>query len=603
MNIGQILRGMMGDMQAADPKTLELRIGQIVTGVVLQMLGEQDALVKIGDVQVRAKLEAPLTQGQVTMLQVQPETTGSQIVLKPLQSAAPITENTVSALLRDFGLKATATNRQLVQLLHKEGIPLQQEQVRAFADLAKAAPASVVQENWQQASIIAIRKGLPLSRETVQALHQVMFGKPPMALLQDLKSQIARYMPSGHGNEPLSVSAGEKGGIPALLLQQVQETVNRLQTSANPIEWGQPAAFKEAKVGFQQSLQRAVMPQQLSSGGQQTNIVTEEVNNSNKVNNEAVKTHSTQSSHSTQSASLQGEKGNLPVVRMPNTLGSSLPVLEEKLVNGTKQPIIDRPLPEQAALSTESKPEPPTRATISNPRDAGGILEILKTLGLDYEHNILTALNKTKNSLPSMQPETLVSASTLDSELKNMDNFKAMLLQISESDAVPPVMKETAQQLIQQLTGQQLFMMSDRTQLFSHVTLFLPLQFSSGEQAAVIHIQSRKGKRGGLDAQNCRLLFDLHMKSLGETIVDVQVVKRMVSLQIHNDHPQISALLNSAKEEISASLNKVGYQLITMKTVPFPQVQSADPNRGQGANALHTAAYSPKPYKGVDMRI
>ena len=61
---------------------LELKVGQIVKGVVLQLLSDQEALVNIGGTQVRAKLETPLKQGDVTMLQVQPESNGGQILLE-----------------------------------------------------------------------------------------------------------------------------------------------------------------------------------------------------------------------------------------------------------------------------------------------------------------------------------------------------------------------------------------------------------------------------------------------------------------------------------------------------------------------------------------
>ena len=85
MNISGLIRSLVGDLTASDSKVLELKVGQIVKGVVLQLLSDQEALLNIGGTQVRAKLETPLKQGDVTMLQVQPESNGGQIMLNRLQ--------------------------------------------------------------------------------------------------------------------------------------------------------------------------------------------------------------------------------------------------------------------------------------------------------------------------------------------------------------------------------------------------------------------------------------------------------------------------------------------------------------------------------------
>ncbi|MBW7462294.1 hypothetical protein K0U00_50405, partial [Paenibacillus sepulcri] len=109
---------------------------------------------------------------------------------------------------------------------------------------------------------------------------------------------------------------------------------------------------------------------------------------------------------------------------------------------------------------------------------------------------------------------------------------------------VPQALKDTAQQLVQHITGQQLLLTPERTaSLFSHVTLFIPMQGQDGSQTASVHIQTRRGRKGELDAENCRLLFDLRMNTLGETVVDVQVVNKIVSLNLWNDHPAIAELL------------------------------------------------------------
>ncbi|WJH33250.1 hypothetical protein N6H14_24460 [Paenibacillus sp. CC-CFT747] len=92
MNIGQLLRSMIGEGQPAEPKTLELKAGQVVKGMVLRLLAEQQAMVSIDGVTVKARLEAPLKAGEATWLQVQPSPDGGPLVLSPAANGNAIVE-------------------------------------------------------------------------------------------------------------------------------------------------------------------------------------------------------------------------------------------------------------------------------------------------------------------------------------------------------------------------------------------------------------------------------------------------------------------------------------------------------------------------------
>jgi hypothetical protein len=184
--------------------------------------------------------------------------------------------------------------------------------------------------------------------------------------------------------------------------------------------------------------------------------------------------------------------------------------------------------------------------------------------------------------------------------------LKSVLLGLAGSDDVPAPIKDTAQQIVQQITGQQLLLTPDRVALFSHITMFVPFTDGKGNQTASVHIQSRKGPRGELDADNCRLWFDLRMRALGNTLADVQVIDRIVSLQIHNDHPLIGEMLESHREEISAALHQIGYKFISLKSSAYPQRNTSE----EPSRPLETAKasdprllYKTRPYRGVDVRV
>lgn len=220
----------------------------------------------------------------------------------------------------------------------------------------------------------------------------------------------------------------------------------------------------------------------------------------------------------------------------------------------------------------------------------------MKTLGVEHERQTLRQLGPLPDAAGPLAPEAAKQAETL----------KSVLLQLSNADDAPPAMKELAQQTVQQITGQQLLLSPGKDIVFSHISMFIPMVNGNGEQTAAIHIQSRKGKNGRLDSNNCHLVFDLQMKALGNTMVDVQVVNRIVSLNVHNDLPFIQPLLESKRDEISEALASIGYQFISMKCSPYPTLPSESSRMivaGEGDAARPASSYYQKPYKGVDIRV
>lgn len=169
MNISGLIRSVLNDMQASEPKVLELKVGEVVKGMVLQLLSETDAIINIGGVQVRAKLETPLKQGEVTLLQVQPENSSGQMVLKPLgASVVQIADGSLAEVLKNVGLPDNAINRQIIQTLHQSGVPLSKDNVQAFSQLQSQLPPAVSQKDWIPAARLLFKKEFHLQERPLQ---------------------------------------------------------------------------------------------------------------------------------------------------------------------------------------------------------------------------------------------------------------------------------------------------------------------------------------------------------------------------------------------------------------------------------------------------
>ncbi|SFW27597.1 hypothetical protein SAMN02799630_01524, partial [Paenibacillus sp. UNCCL117] len=223
---------------------------------------------------------------------------------------------------------------------------------------------------------------------------------------------------------------------------------------------------------------------------------------------------------------------------------------------------------------------------------------LMKAIGIEHEHQAVRMLGA-EDGRPAGMAD------------KSADSLKSVLMQLAQASDAPDELKQAAQQAVHQITGQQLLLSQDRSSMFSHITMFVPIVQPDGTQTAAIHIQSRKGKNGSLDSNNCRLVFDLQMKALGNTMVDVQVVNRIVSLHVHNDFPHTQALLEQYRDEIGSGLASIGYQFISMKVSPYPEkVSDLGDLSNTGARAAKEAApgaalgaFAQKPYKGVDIRL
>ncbi|MDU0201377.1 hypothetical protein ACYEXS_06755 [Paenibacillus sp. MAH-36] len=590
MNISGLIRSLVGDLTASDSKVLELKVGQVVKGVVLQLLSDQEALLNIGGVQVRAKLETPLKQGDVTYLQVQPESSGGQIMMKPLTASdVQITEDSLGDLLKAFSVKDTAGNRQMVQLMQQEGVPVSKETVKAFETLMSNLPEGVNKEEWAQAAVLAHKKGLPLTQETVGALRQVTSGPPVGRVLEQVEQQAAKLLEQ----EPEHPAADTAKQVVALLRELRASAAAAWPARPPEVPAAAAAPPAAAQAGASGTAAPAEPPPRVGSAPAAAAVTAPPA--------------------ATAQPAAEPQAARTARAAMPEAQArSAVPAPEgEPPVAGS--PVQEPPAKQKAAESQEARSSAPPEPE-ADP-EPNWISRMLKAVGVEHEAHLAAKLEERgevmqRGRLP--KDDQLSNLITMTSQQDDTakpaaaETLKSLLLQLTASDDTPAPLREAAQQAVGQITGQQLMLTGDKTAMFAHMTLFVPFMDGTGQQSAAVHIQSRKGKRGEVDASNCRLLFDLQMKVMGNTLVDVQVVNKIVSLTIHNDHPALAPMMEESKEEITSAMNKAGYQFISLKCSPYPQPASnEDEGKVKGVTdgrADLRSLYLPKTYKGVDFR-
>ncbi|MVO99178.1 hypothetical protein [Paenibacillus lutrae] len=723
MNISGMIRGLAGNVRAAEPKALELKPGQVVKGVVLQVYDNQEAQMSIDGVQVRVKLEAQMSQGQTAWLQVQPESPGGQIVLKPAAAAAvPVTDEELGQMLRQTGLKDTPVNRELVQLMRQNGLPLTKESAAPIQDIISRMPASAKPEQWLQTIGVALSKGLPMTTDTVSALHQTLFGKPFGDTLKDLSQAIQSALNKGMGEA--------SGGSADKLLRQLGDVLRTLEQTAGsaagknasagsgaggqaagsaapgpgaallgqgaanmsgqapastggqavvsagtgqPAQGGSPAggtipaagtASGAAHGGGAANAQvqlggsaagtggpgpgpgAGTLPQGSGAPGQGPAARASGQSSGPAAAGQpaqaAVHAGSSTGAAGTAAGAAQGSntasalpasgagQGSTPPAALgagsasaarggqaPGPGAAPGAVQAQQAASGTGAEAPGRnpaggasaapagTAPAEAGPARSAQPISGSQAAAT---DNGWVRELLRAVGVDHESRLLKQLGGSQAAAGAGLPGGARAAGDMPLAAwkpEAAETLKSLLLQLSTADGLPASLRDSVQQAVQHITGQQLLMSQDKSGMFTHMTLFVPLLNAEGQPTAAIHIQSRKGKRGELDAENCRLLFDLDMKSLGSTLVDVQVMNRIVSLQVFNDMPFIGELLNNSREEVGEALGKLGYQFLSLKASPFPDTAA----KKDSANSLPLSrtmidTIAPSvPYQGVDFRI
>ncbi|MBB6674577.1 hypothetical protein H7C19_28240, partial [Cohnella nanjingensis] len=253
-----------------------------------------------------------------------------------------------------------------------------------------------------------------------------------------------------------------------------------------------------------------------------------------------------------------------------------------------------------------------TAAGAAERKDGAWIERFLQWLGTGHERHALGGASGAWATESALGQASSAAAQDGASSPAG-ETLKSALLALAAMDDAPPALKEAAQGLAQQITGQQLLLTAERqnTAMMSHMTLFIPLQGRDGETTATVHVETRRGRKGEWDADNCRLLFDLKMRHLGDTLVDVQVVDKAVSLRLLNDRPWVAELVEAARDEAAAGMLEAGYRLLSLTASPYPKPAENGAAGGTIEAAAQQAlqersgasAYAAKPYRGVDFRI
>lgn len=615
---------------------LTLKQGQVFHGTIKQLYPDQMAEIQVGGQRLMAKLEVPLKAGdahffQVTNMNPQPEL---KVVTGPMNQGTSSLQQ-MQQLLDTMNLPKSTEMQQVLLHFLKEQLPISKELLLATEQWMKVLPEGVTKQEALQAVQRMIELKMPYTKDVFSALVQgqkitgmtAVLDTLTQQLLKDTSlsadvrnsliqqiQQLAKPFDSEMGGlmlaravQTLSSQTAQgsdkltalnllkeatiypqqttiqnmistsfnrlaQNPVPATMQQagQVVQTIlatqpdNTQQLVAQLKSWitNQPLMTNEQKVQFQDLIQRF---SQLPQNKQTIEVFAKQMHE------QLIKTFAMNASNS---LFLQDENGYA-------TREHLLSLLNPEKVVSNQQEMVFQNIIKAGNESTEpfvqsllSKTESIVQESLNGKAMEHALKSVLKGLGLSYE----SALSKHVD----------------DAQIAGQ--LKPQLLQVVQDTQVAAAVREPAEMLLARLNGMQLLSGENGHQ--HQLIMQVPLDFFGKKMEATLQWNGRMKDDGKIDSNYARILFYLQMESMQETVIDMQVQNRIVSITVFNDDANLTpviALVEPLKQVLKNGLEEKGYKLSGVAFKAFEKQTEQKVNKPSEEHVEYQG--------GVDIRV
>lgn len=200
------------------------------------------------------------------------------------------------------------------------------------------------------------------------------------------------------------------------------------------------------------------------------------------------------------------------------------------------------------------------------------VFEQIENLLMNVKDNrqpISTSMFNHMPDVKQMLQSLLISQEvTVNQEASNQlqQTVKGLLLQLVQQN--DPTLGDRAQQVLHFINGLQLNSVHE-TSHFIQASIQVP-----GDQIGLngdlfMDFESQKTEDGKINADYCRILFFLNLNALDETVIDMNVQKRFVTITIYNEHRHLETLSRPLYVPLKKGLERLDYQLSTVRFKPL----------------------------------
>lgn len=522
--------------------SLTLQAGDMIQGKLLQLLSDGRATILVNGEKIEAKLQVPLQQGKTYLWQIQQ--VNHEVLLKEIPAtsvkAETVKAEIVNKILTQLSLPKGGFEQKLVQLAVQAGWLTENSNKLSVA--LQWLSASQSKNSDHQVIEYMSRSGLPFTQDVFQSLTSVFSGKDFSSLLKTLQSSSEATLPImkeimiplearvGYKVATMALSSSPQTQDSQISRQWVAQTIQSMNISG--LVKDAPNRILDRQI--QQLLEKPVLQQ-----WEQGNRAYAKGNLQDAIAIWRTVLPSIPASATNEEVLrllIQDQFGSLPVS------SSKIEAVETLFKQTLSLPQEEKFLPllgKEVLARLSEKIEPALRSNESSQTQLIRTIlvtefkEIFKAVGLNLEAELAKGNNESVNSL------------------------KANLLQLLQQEHTSQ--KQTVQDILSHLQGQKLFTqeLGPIIQLFTQI----PLPFINELKDANISWSGKKTKEGRIDPHHCRILFHLHLSHLGETMLDVQIQNKIVSLQIFHRLESLDTPRQEVIDSFKNGMKQIGYQL------------------------------------------
>lgn len=595
-----------------------MKEGQVVHGTIKKLYPNQTAEVQIGNQKVIAKLETPLKAGDSHFFQV--EKSAPELQLKVV--TGPLTQGNTLAqqgqqLLQAMNLPKTTEMQAAIQFFMKQQLPVSKETLIQVEQLLKQLPKDMTMKAALETIQKIMEMRLPL---TTSMLQTVLSGKSTDGLhniLQNFQSQLQQdqtVTPALKNNILLNLqkiaepfngpAAGAILGKQVEIIQNQQQSLtSRLPilqtlkesnvlpltaslTNPTPVTGEQAiansAGAQLVKLGQAAPTEKGIAIEQLRNWlSQQSSLTTNQksevlalLKNDNQpnqllvVNNALTKAFAEQSQ---QAIFTKDMNGLTPKDHLVSLLGKGATV---ESIAQTLQQITDiskNPTSNNVLTQTIVQAEQQILQQLDGKAFEHAMKEVLKSLGFGYEAKLGSNNDEIRQLASQLKPQ---------------------IVELLQNQTISNAIRDSAETVLTRMNGLQILSNENGPQ--HQLLMQVPLEFLGKKMDATLEWNGRMKENGKIDSNFARIMFYLQLETLEETVVDMQVQNKVVSITLFNDDQELGLFAEKLKETLKLGLSSVGYQLSGVFVKTFEE-QKMTPALKSKTNMFDT--------QGVDIRI
>ena len=179
-------------------------------------------------------------------------------------------------------------------------------------------------------------------------------------------------------------------------------------------------------------------------------------------------------------------------------------------------------------------------------------------------------------------------------EEQQSGTLKTILYQLM-AESTPDYIKKQAEAILTRLAAFQL--LSQETGPLQNVFMQLPIPFSAAKNDLTIQWTGRKQENGMIDPAYCRIVFYLELSHLKETVIDMNIQNRIITLKIWTEAArEATVAVNTLLPILKDNMEEKGYILSTVKIETHSERKPVE-------SKVEESYYPRAGYTGVDYKI